>query len=91
MKGRPFTRPHRWRPPYTARDARVIEGEVYQSNGKFEPNFLSRLERHLAWHLLGWFITKHPVIAAQIGFAALTEAARFAVGELGKRFKDRDP
>lgn len=88
-KGRPFTRPHRWRPLYKVSVARVIEGETYPPDEKSEPSFLSKLERHLAWHLVRLFLMKHPIVAAQLGFSAFNEAARLLAGELGGRYKSR--
>jgi hypothetical protein len=91
MRGRPSTRPGRWRPTYSAAHARVIEGELAGAPHNSEPAFLSRLSHHLAWYLARRFLLQHPVLAAQLGLVAMKEAARFTIADkLEHRAKRRD-
>lgn len=89
-KGRPSIRPGRWRPSDAAYRVRVIERAFGKAPGESEPPFLNRLSRHLAWHLARRFLLQHPLLSAQLGLAAVKEAARFAIAEKWDRTKDRD-
>jgi hypothetical protein len=71
----------------TASHIRSVQVELFRPDRVAGPSFLSKLERHIAWHLLKWFLIKHPLIAAQLGFSAQTEAARFTAGKAAEEVK----
>ena len=90
-KGRPSTRPGRWRPSFAAKQVRIIEGGLGRAPHHAEPAFLERLSRHVAWHLARRFLVKHPLLSAQLGLEAVKEATRFTLTDrLDRRAKDRD-
>lgn len=90
-KGRPSTRPGRWRPNFAAKQVLIIGGELGRAPHQVEPTFLERLSRHVAWHLARRFIVKHPLLSAQLGVEAVKEATRFTITDrLDRRAKDRD-
>ena len=90
-KGRPSTRPGRWRPTFTATQPRIIDADIGNARHKPESAFLERLARHVAWNLARRFLVKHPLISAQLGLEAVKEATRYSLAEtLQRRTRDRD-
>jgi hypothetical protein len=58
----------------------MIDGEaVGIRNG--EPNFRTRLGKHLSAYLLKRFLVEHPLLSAQLGFSAVREGVRFVLAE----------